>query len=398
VQVKPLSTSSRYNRVLIPDREARSHLRYLCRVHLKKVKEQDKLIYLEEFQRSEHLLDVMSDQSDEVSLFISTFVNNACSPKLLKAMAKVLYLMSGDAALSSALPFALHPHLRELELRVTEEGNLGVLFDKIAHYSKEVVKLVKVAELLEEVDHFTIPVVSFLISIVDKIEYIHSENKPAPPPEPIEGSYNPPSGVSYWFTEHGKQVRHMPCYKVSGTTSKKNFDDPPQVDQACNKTFPSVSRGGYGYIFIWFCPLHGHSYGFHLIHGSEGRKDPFGSLFKYMEEAPKEVFYDFACQLSEYALNREPAFFLFTRFWHDIFHSFPHKCGDNHKSKRVEGLKANTSICEQWNSYLQCIKYTASHLSQEHMVFFVQFMMYLMNKKKTKIFQEQVQIALSGMM
>ena len=53
--------------------------------------------------------------------------------------------------------------------------------------------------------------------------------------------------------------------------------------------------------------------------------DPFSSLFKYMPEAPKDVFYDFACQLSEYCLNREPQYFLCTRFWHDLFHGITHK-------------------------------------------------------------------------
>ena len=64
-------------------------------------------------------------------------------------------------------------------------------------------------------------------------------------------------------------------------------------------------------MFLWFCGQHGHCYGFHLISGGEGWKDPFSSLYKYMKDMPKDVFYDFACNLSEYALNREPDFFFF---------------------------------------------------------------------------------------
>ena len=124
----------------------------------------------------------------------------------------------------------------------------------------------------------------------------------------------------------------MPTYDIRGKSRNTNYDDDPEVDIACSKKFPSVSFGGFGYLFLWFCPIHGHCYGFHLISGGEGRKDPFSSLFKYMEKAPKHIFYDFACQLSEYCLNREPEFFKHTRFWHDLFHSLGHKCGINFKS------------------------------------------------------------------
>lgn len=138
-------------------------------------------------------------------------------------------------------------------------------------------------------------------------------------------------------------------------------------------------------MMLMFCPLHGHVYGFHLILGSEGRKDAFGAIYKYKESAPKEFYYDYACNLAEYCLNREPGFFKDTRFWHDLFHSLPHLCGKGFKTERVEMLSAvNSEICEQFNSYLQCIKYTASHLRQSNLMLFIQFMSYLWNKDKTK--------------
>ena len=76
-----------------------------------------------------------------------------------------------------------------------------------------------------------------------------------------------------------------------------------------------------------------------------------------------------------------------------------HVCGINFKSGRVLGLKGvNSEICEQVNSYLQCIKYTATHLSQEHFAFFVEFFLYLMSKEKTMNFQRQAAIATAGQM
>ena len=67
-------------------------------------------------------------------------------------------------------------------------------------------------------------------------------------------------------------------------------------------------------------------------------------------------------------------------------------------STRVEGLGGiNTEICEQVNSYLQSIKYTGAHLSQDHFVFFLQFFLYLLNKDKTKRNSELAKLALEGM-
>ena len=151
-------------------------------------------------------------------------------------------------------------------------------------------------------------------------------------------------------------------------------------------------------MFLWFCPVHGHCYGFHLISGGEGRKDPFSSLFKYMERAPEVVFYDNACQLSEYCLNREPAFFKNTRFFHDCFHGFTHKCAKTFRSARLPSLKVNSEICEQFNSRLQCIKYTGTHLSQARFVFLTQLVLHFWNQEKTQLFRKKLEVACQGML
>ena len=96
----------------------------------------------------------------------------------------------------------------------------------------------------------------------------------------------------------------MPDLQVKSTSTKKNYDDNPLIDGQCNKIYPSVSYGGYG-IHVYMVLSHSwHTYGFHLIDGGEGRKDPFTLLFKFKEEMPEHIFYDFVLGLSEYALNR----------------------------------------------------------------------------------------------
>ena len=53
----------------------------------------------------------------------------------------------------------------------------------------------------------------------------------------------------------------------------------------------------------------------------------------------------------------------------------------NFKSGRIDGLEGiNTEICEQVNSYLQCIKFTGSHL-------------FLLNKDKTKKYNQMKAVA-----
>ena len=167
----------------------------------------------------------------------------------------------------------------------------------------------------------------------------------------------------------------MPTYQVFGHKKGRNtnFDDMPMVDPACSKLFPKISRSEFGYLFLWFCPVHGHSYGFHLIAGERVGKTPF-HLCTSIVHICKKTFIMTACQLSEYCLNREPELFKNIWFWHDLFHFIGHICGVNFKSGRVLEVEyVNTEICEQVNSLLQCIKYTGTHLSQNHFTSFSNF-------------------------
>ena len=138
---------------------------------------------------------------------------------------------------------------------------------------------------------------------------------------------------------------NIKCVKVTRGTMLVMMTDQKLMGHV--KNYSPKCQGGYGYMFLWFCPIHGHCYGFHIIAGGEGCKDPFSSLYKYCETMPEDIYYDCACQLSEYCLNREPELFKNTQFWHDLFHLVGHVCGINFKSGRALGLKGvNTEICE----------------------------------------------------
>ena len=132
---------------------------------------------------------------------------------------------------------------------------------------------------------------------MDEIKRLHRCNRPVSPVARIPNTYNPTAGTAYYFSESGDQLHTMPEYKVSGKITTVNYDDLPQVDGVCNKKFPRAHTAGFGYVFLWFCPIHGHCYGFHLVAGGEGHKDPFPSLYKYLKDSPTDILYDFACQL-----------------------------------------------------------------------------------------------------
>ena len=101
----------------------------------------------------------------------------------------------------------------------------------------------------------------FCVWLMKRIELVHQQDEDPPEPHQIPHSYNPPSGKDYYFTPHGNQVRKMPEYVLDGQSKrKKNYDDDPLIDDHCSKKYPLVSCGGFGHIFLWFCPVHGHSY------------------------------------------------------------------------------------------------------------------------------------------
>ena len=64
-------------------------------------------------------------------------------------------------------------------------------------------------------------------------------------------------------------------------------------------------------------------------------------------------------------------------------------------------LKGSAELTQKYvsrvNSYLQAIKYTGTHLSQDHFVFFLQFFLYLLNNDKTQRQSELASLAIAGM-
>ena len=128
------------------------------------------------------------------------------------------------------------------------------------------------------------------------------------------------------------------------------------------------------YICLYGFACHGHCLGFHIIPGSEGRKDPAAALYTHKELPPKIVFCDHTCSLSEYVKNRESSIFKNTRFFHDIFCGFTHKFSPAFRCSTLNGLEeTNTSICEQFNSFIKRIKASPQDSQHTNFTFYHQF-------------------------
>ena len=303
--------------------------------------------------------------------YISPFLQDAFPIDLRHAAAQFLSLLLRDAPVSSVIPYREAERLlRDMHQILVDDTNF--VYESLDDISPEIVTLLRHSRLTD----FFATVCNFISYLCMFLLDLHSNDVPSEPAVPIPNTYNPESGTCYYFTKHGQQVRVLPKYSKNVSKS---------FTEQCKKDFPKPSKHNWTYLFLWFCAKHHHCYGFHIIAGAEGRKDAFASAYKYMQSAPPIVYYDFSCSLSEYALNRQPDFFRNTRFFLDEFHSFGHTCGDNHKAKRIKGIPhPNTSICEQFNSYLKGFVYTSNKLTQSHFTFLLQLFIHIWNERKTE--------------
>ena len=381
-------TTDKFNFVCSSVRRARDYLKGLCHSTLK-----GESVFWSPEEHAAELLNLKQYIADHMqgreglADLLTTFIERSADHHFIQCAGTVLdLLLKMETAVSTILPIRFHQHIRSccdaVEANSAESGDL---LTEMKTYAVEVSDFLTASQQHGKTD----VAVKFTRELVDFVQQVHQEDRPTAAPSPQPGTYNPPSGVAYHLNEKGEKVRNLPTYKL---------DDHGKDKTACKKHFPQVSFGGFGYMFIFFCPTHGHCYGFHLIKGGEGRKDPFSAITKYMEEPPKDLFYDFACQLEEYCLNREPDFWKGVRFWHDLFHGVNHFCNPLHKSSRIQALGGtNSEICEQFNSFLNSIKYTGSHLSQPNFMLLTQFMMYHWNREKTSRYSQVSRMAAEGL-
>lgn len=354
---------------------------------------------LDQEKIDEHLEMVKHDCKDKVIVdVVNKLFVQSVHPLERGSLAKVLHVLTTDASITNTIPKKYIEMLKKtVDSEVTKDATFKDTFHCITkHFFPELGDWYVITTNLSNgiIDPYVKDFITKLVSMREKLE----ENNIPPQASSMFDVYNPAkTGRAYYFTDHGNQIRKPRVFSIDRDNEKKkgNFDDTPDVP--CSKIFPNVSHKGTTYLFLWFCPSHGHCWGYHIITSSEGRKDAANSLYSYLEKAPENIFYDFSCSLEEYCRNRENGFFADTRFFHDIFHGYTHKCSLTYKSRRLLGFKGvNTSICEQFNSFLQCVKTSGKLMTQEHFTFYVEFFIHQWNVARKISFEKRASIAVAG--
>ena len=257
-----------YDRVLMPKKCHRLHMRYLANKYLKKIKPNEYMDMDQEATKTHEMLQYAGTKyGQEVNSFLLCFAQKTEEHEVLHCMACILHMLSGDGAISTVVPFGCHEVLlstcEDIESNIPVHGKL----EELKHWGTDISHLLKIG-IVHDVSGM---MVAFCRYLVQHVIAMHSRNRNPPDPTPIPNSYKPAEGTAYYFTPSGQQLRKMPSYDIDGNT-KYNYDDRPEVEDPCTKNYPSVSFGGFGYLFLWFCPVHGHSYGFHLIAGGRDAK------------------------------------------------------------------------------------------------------------------------------
>ena len=384
------SQHQRYDRTFVTGTDSisvqnRHHLKYIVK---KAIGEFDQQELLPPNVEQSRLLMLLSSLPKSSHYFNSGLANSTLSPESFSFSVLDLFKrLCTDAPLISLFPFASITDItRKLNLLLHNQNDQNALSSIHMLCGTEVQSIVSSAIMTHQFKK----VHDFISDLVNQVNNLHLNDTVRNLPKEIPNSYNPATGVAYYFTESGNKVRNLPTYTIGTRPEKKSSSS--KSGETCNKKYPRVVKGGYSHMFLWFCPIHGHSYGFHVIPGSEGRKDAFASLYRYLPEPPQHIFYDFACSLSEFSLNREPHYFRQTRFWIDLFHSYNHTCGSAYRSLNNPHLQINSEICEQFNAFLQRIKYVCTHLSIERFSFLVQYAIYKWNNTRTEAYEKRKSI------
>ena len=273
--------------VLIRDASARKHLDYLCHKRLKKIKEKDVIDVYIEMSRTREMLqkvflenkfdkdgnEIQPEKQELYEILLYFTGNLPLHKQVLDVLVRVLYRLSGDAALSSVVPFPAHDILTDCCNAALNNTLNDMQIQEMKRYGTELAQLL----ILGQKHNCIQIVVDILHCLLRKIKEVHEQNRPAPPAQPIPNTYNPLNACAYYFIESGEQLCKMPTYQVSGDKKGKNtnFADMPEVDPACSKLFPKISRSGFGYYFSGSAQCMGTAMGSILLQGERVGKTPF---------------------------------------------------------------------------------------------------------------------------
>ena len=99
----------RYSRVLLTDTHMRKHLSYLSRKYLRKLRPEEHLNPNIEAERTREFQQNLGAHCDQpVKNFILALVQRSEDQEILVYIGRILYMLSGDAAMDAVVPFVCH--------------------------------------------------------------------------------------------------------------------------------------------------------------------------------------------------------------------------------------------------------------------------------------------------
>ena len=207
--LKPMH--KRGDRVILQHAGARRHLKYLSKKYLKKLKQNEILQPELEREKTREMLDIASritPQAFYESLLI--FTEKAMHQDMLHVIARLYYMLSGDAAISTVAPFDCH-ELLQVCYDCTLVGQPSEKdLQELKTYCVELAQLIifgithKCQQLFKD----------FCLCLVDGIKRVHENNRPSP-------AVNPSSGTTYYFTPSGVHRTNYQHMKSAQMTKKK---------------------------------------------------------------------------------------------------------------------------------------------------------------------------------
>ena len=161
-----ITQHKRYDRVIIPDHTARGHLRYLCHLHLRKLKPEEHLPEENLRLKNTEILVIIENMEEEDLLnFITVFTNQEQDPQVITSMANLLYLLSGDCAMLSVLPSISWAHVNAC-LQDVRGGNIN--HKKLLHLKEYTCETAHLISMTHKHDCVTL-VTSFITWVIDSL-------------------------------------------------------------------------------------------------------------------------------------------------------------------------------------------------------------------------------------
>ena len=163
--------------LVIHPKDQRLHLKYLSKMYLNKLKPHEILWNDLESERTADILQHVNNQCPlPVYEILFLFTQEAWHQDVLQCIMHILYMLSGDAALSSVVPFNSH----DLLLSICNNAVTGIFNQKklaeMKTYSIGFSQLIT----LSEHHNCTALVVNFARCLVEKVNEVHINNRPEP--------------------------------------------------------------------------------------------------------------------------------------------------------------------------------------------------------------------------